>query len=151
MKKSKKQKKAERYAKRHKTNQLNVITVAQNDIPTTHEFIKGDFAKILEITDDYILFENGTTISYIHDGDCETNYADFSQLDDLAKATTYNTSTLIFEELETGFRFGNPHGYLFYVPCYSIQTGYYSYNVDIYLNDKEVLSCKCKDEDEKGV
>jgi hypothetical protein len=96
-------------------------------------------AKIIEI-DEFIKFEDGTVISYYHVRDCcECNYADFLQLDDVAKNTDFDTSNLIFEKCDCGFRFGNA-GKMFFVPCYSEQNGYYSSDVDIYLNDFKVLN-----------
>lgn len=95
-------------------------------------------SKIVEINDE-IKFDDGTVISYDHDRDCcEYNYADFKQLDDIGRNTDFDTSNLIFEEFDYGFRFGN-EGKMFYIPCYSIQNGYYSRCVDILLNYERVL------------
>lgn len=97
-------------------------------------------AKIIEISEEFIKFNDGTVISYDHVRDCcECNYADFIQLDDVARSTDFDTSNLIFEECDYGFRFGNI-GKMFFVPCYSNQNGYYSTDVDIYLNDFKVLN-----------
>ena len=38
-----------------------------------------------------------------------------------------------------GFRFGNPPVNMFFVPCYSIQNGYYSSELDIWYDGKEVI------------
>lgn len=41
--------------------------------------------KIKEVNTNYILFDNGSRITFDHEQDCcETNYADFEQLEDLA-------------------------------------------------------------------
>lgn len=43
--------------------------------------------KIKEVNTNYILFDNGSRITFDHEQDCcETNYADFEQLEDLQKA-----------------------------------------------------------------
>ena len=96
--------------------------------------------KIQEITKDHIQFTNGDKITYNHEQDCcENNYADFEQIDDLAKQYEFQ-GELIFEKTEnTGFRFGDKRC-MFYVPCYSEQNGYYSNELNIYHNNKKVLS-----------
>ena len=103
-------------------------------------------AKIKEITDEMILFEDGSKITYDHDQDCcERNYADFEQLDDIARMTDFDTNNLVFESTEdSGFRFGN-EGKMFFVPCYSEQNGYYTTHIDIYLNNKQVLGFSCEE------
>lgn len=95
--------------------------------------------KIVSITDDFIEFDDGRRITYDHEQDCcEWNYADFNQLDDLARDYDYD-SELQFEECEYGFRFGDS-GRMFFVPCYSSQNGYYTRAVDIYFDSKCVLN-----------
>ncbi len=96
--------------------------------------------KIISISEDGIFFDNGKHITYDHYQDCcEYNYADFEQLDDLARAYDFDED-LIFEEVEgCGFRFGDKRR-MFFVPCYSEQNGYYSFDVDIYYNGKRVLT-----------
>lgn len=97
--------------------------------------------KIKRITDEYILFDNGSKITYDHYQDCcECNYADFEQLADTGVETEDFTEPLTFEEVEDrGFRFGNP-GKMYFVPCYSCQNGYYGFDVDIYYNGQQVLT-----------
>ena len=95
--------------------------------------------RIKRITDDYIEFDNGSLISFLHDQELsERNYADFKQLDDMAKEIDF-TEPLVFEECEYGFRFGNPPVNMFFIPCYSRQNGYYSDKIDIVYNDKFVI------------
>ena len=96
--------------------------------------------KIKEIQDEQIIFDNGETIGFRHDADCcEWNYADFNQLDDIARNATF-TSPLVFEKVEeSGFRFGNQPNRMFFVPCYSAQNGYYSSDLTILYNDKEII------------
>lgn len=100
--------------------------------------------KIKEVNDEHILFDNGTEITFDHEQDCcECNYADFKQLDSIARDYEYN-ETLIFEALDKeGFLFGD-NGRLFFVPCYSEQNGYYTDEIDIYLNGKKVLHFDCE-------
>lgn len=95
--------------------------------------------KIKEVTSEYIKFDNGNEITFDHCQDCcEWNYADFEQLDDIARATDFDPN-LKFEIVEnSGFRFGN-EGKMFFVPCYSEQNGYYSNDVEIYYNNRKRL------------
>lgn len=92
--------------------------------------------KIKEVNENMILFDNGNSITFDHEQDCcEWNYADFEQLDDIAKATEFERP-LEFQACEgQGFLFGNRPGKMFFVPCYSCQNGYYASDVDIYYND----------------
>lgn len=86
--------------------------------------------KISDVTDDYIIFDNGNFIEYYHEQDCcEHNYADFKQLEDLAYGYDFN-ECLLFEHNDYGFRFGD-RSRMFFVPCYSEQNGYYSNEIDI--------------------
>lgn len=103
-------------------------------------------AKIKTINDEMILFEDGSEIRFDHEQDCcEYNFADFKQLDDIARRTDFDTHKMIFESVEySGFRFGNENK-MFFVPCYSDQNGYYSSNIDIYYNGKEVLHFGCEE------
>jgi len=102
--------------------------------------------KITKITDEAIVFENGSKITFDHEPDCcEWNYADFEQLDDLGRDYDY-IFPLKFEAVDgAGFRFGDDRR-MFFVPCYSEQNGYYSDDVDIYFNGEAVLNVEC-DED----
>lgn len=97
--------------------------------------------KIVSITDSYILFDNDNVITFDHDQTCcEWNYADFEQLDDIARATEFDPN-LEFEALpEEGFLFGNRPNKMFFIPCYSSQNGYYSDEITILYNYNTVLS-----------
>ena len=81
--------------------------------------------KIKEVNTNYILFDNGSRITFDHEQDCcETNYADFEQLEDLALEYEFEND-LIFEVVpENGFRFGSKGTPMFFIPCYSDQNGY---------------------------
>ena len=47
--------------------------------------------KILKITESSIEFDNGKEITFDHDQDCcEFNYADFEQLDSLAREVDFS-------------------------------------------------------------
>lgn len=97
--------------------------------------------KIIEINENHILFDNGYKITFGHCPDCcEWNYADFEQLDDLARETEFEEN-LIFEIVEgIGFRFGDNKYNMFFIPCYSNQNGYYSNDIDIYFNGNLMLN-----------
>ena len=95
--------------------------------------------RILKFTEWSIEFDNGKEISFDHDQWCrEINYADFEQLDSLAREVDFS-EPLVFESCTYGFRFGNPPINMFFVPCYSIQNGYYSNELDIWYDGKEVI------------
>ncbi len=98
-------------------------------------------AKIIHTEDNLLRFDDGTEITCDHCQDCcEYNYAKFEDIDDLCRATKFNTNQLVFEKVEgSGFRFGNKNGRMFFVPCYSDQNGYYTAELDVYYNGKEVL------------
>ena len=104
-------------------------------------------AKIIKLEENYLEFDDGTVITCDHDQDCcEYNYADFEQLDDIAKAYDFNTKALKFEAVDQyGFRFGSHPNRMFFVPCYSSQNGYYTYNIDVYLNNEFKISFDCQD------
>lgn len=98
--------------------------------------------KISKVTEKAIVFDNGNEITYDHNPDCcEWNYADFSIL--IPQTINYNynfNENLIFKSVEgAGFKFGS-EGHWIFIPCYSEQNGYYSSDIDIYYNDKKVLS-----------
>ena len=88
--------------------------------------------KITNITEEAIEFSDGSRITFDHAQDCcEWNWADFSQLDDLARAHNFQRP-LCFEAVQnSGFRFGDSRR-MFFVPCYSDQNGYYTDEIDIY-------------------
>ena len=104
-------------------------------------------AKIIVLDDNYLRFDDGTTITGDHDQDCcEYNYADFGQLDDLAKAYDFDTSKLQFEAVDgSDFRFGDCPNRMFFVPCYSDQNGYYTDELEIYLNGTKQITFDCKE------
>lgn len=93
--------------------------------------------KIKEVNTNYILFDNGSRITFDHEQDCcETNYADFEQLEDLALEYEFEND-LIFEVVpENGFRFGSKGTPMFFIPCYSDQNGYYSSDIDIFYDGR---------------
>ena len=100
--------------------------------------------KIKIVNDDYIIFDNGNLLTYAHLQDCcENNYALFSAIDDIARETEFN-EYLIFESVNgSGFRFGNKNKMVF-VPCYSVQNGYYSDTIDIVYNNEVVEMVNCE-------
>lgn len=104
--------------------------------------------KIVSITDEEILFDNGNTITFDHEPDCcEHNYADFEQLDDIARTTDFDPNLEFVPQGDVGFLFGNTPGKMFFVPCYSCQNGYYTRNLEVYYNTGDVhkvLSMDCQ-------
>lgn len=101
--------------------------------------------KIKEINEEQILFDNGFKIEYDHYQDgCEANYADFEQIEPMALNYEFDED-LLFEKVEnSGFRFGNKNGLMFFIPCYSAQNGYYASDINIYYNNIEVLNLECE-------
>ena len=104
-------------------------------------------AKIICAEDNLLKFDDGTTIVGDHDQDCcEYNYADFAQLDDIAKNYDFDTSKLMFESIDgSGFRFGDHPSRMFFVPCYSDQNGYYTDEIEIFLNRERKLVFDCEE------
>lgn len=102
-------------------------------------------ATIITVNDKMILFSDESKIEFDHCTDySENNYADFSQLDDIARTADFDTANMIFEAVpDSGFMFGNTSK-MFFVPCYSEQHGIYSDNIDIFYNNNLVLSFDCE-------
>lgn len=102
--------------------------------------------KIKRVTEKEILFDNGNLITYFHYQDCcETNFADFSVLNENNIYYDHNFDTkLQFEFVEDeGFTFGDEVAKIF-IPCYSEQNGYYSTDIEIHYNGKRVLCGYCE-------
>ena len=101
--------------------------------------------KIKEVTEGAITFSNGSTITFGHcQICCEENFADFGQIEEMALNYEFDEN-LSFESVEdAGFRFGDK-GMMFFIPCYSSQNGWYSCDIQIYYNGKEVLSFNAKE------
>ena len=100
--------------------------------------------KITTVTDEAICFDNNTAITFHHFEDCyEWNYADFLQLDDIARDYDFEEN-LRFEAVEgSGFRFGDSKQ-MFFIPCYSEQNGYYSSDLEIYYNGQTLHIEECE-------
>lgn len=99
--------------------------------------------RVIEITTDYILFDNGKKITEYHDQNCcECNFADFMALNGEVSGEVFEAEfkeSLIFEKIKgIGFRFGNEDK-MFFVPCYSSQNGYYSSDIGIMYDDVDVF------------
>ena len=92
-------------------------------------------------------FDNGHEMHDEHAQDCcEINYADWKQIEDEALDYDFK-EPLDIERAEGGFRFGNKGIRMFYIPCYTVQNGYYSDLVDIYYNEKLALdNVRCYEE-----
>mgnify|MGYP004637060385 CR=1 FL=1 len=106
--------------------------------------------KIKDWNDDYILFTDGSTISYDHIQDCcECNWADFSVLEVFYKDEEFDDFEVIPVE-EYGFllelKQRNTKSWFHYdytpakrilIPCYSDQNGYYSSDLTIIIRGPE--------------
>lgn len=100
-------------------------------------------SRITSVSDFFIRFENGSIMTFDHDSACcEWNYADFEAIDSEALSYDFDLERLTFEACDGGFRFGDHPEHMFFVPCYSEQNGYYSADVDIYLNGNIVLTAE---------
>lgn len=103
-------------------------------------------SRINTINDSLILFDNGTAITFDHSANCcKWNYANFAAVDPEALSYDFDMNHLTFEACDDGFRFGDHPVRMFFVPCYSEQNGYYSVDIDIYLNDEKVLTTECEE------
>lgn len=107
--------------------------------------------KIKEISETNIIFDNDYKLEYYHDQDCcEEVYAEF----DILK--TYNVSTktgkcINIKEIDfredlnklvkgikgQGFNMISKIGEKFFVPCYNVQNGYYSSDLELILHKKD--------------
>lgn len=105
--------------------------------------------KIKEVTDEHILFDNGNHITCYHEPDCsEYNYADFTWLTPNVYGYYHNfDENLQFEKIDNaGFIFKDDKVRIF-IPCYSVQNGYYSDDVEIRYNGINVLNVICVERD----
>ena len=99
--------------------------------------------RINRVTDEYIEFTNGDRIILDHEPDCcEYNFADFRQIEENEKNVEF-TLPIDFEVVnDYGFRFGNQPLKMFFIPCYSLQNGYYSTDISIYYA-KHIANFDC--------
>lgn len=97
---------------------------------------KENETKIKFVCDESIEFENGMAIEYFHNRECcEENYLDFEQLEPIARGYIFELP-IIIEACDCGIRFGDRR-LKFFVPCYSIQNGFYSRELDVVLKDAD--------------
>ena len=83
---------------------------------------KAEAVTIAEVTEDEIRFSNDQKLWFSHYVDCcEYNYADFEQIEPLALQTEFDWPITLEAAGKSGFRFGNPPGKMFFIPCYSRQ------------------------------
>ena len=102
--------------------------------------------KIEYVDYDFLRFDNGETIETSYSQQCcETNWGDFKSLDDIAMDYNFKPP-LQFRHEDYGFSFGDKRR-MFFVPCYSAQNGYYSNEVDVYYNNKLVLTAEGEERD----
>jgi hypothetical protein len=104
--------------------------------------------RVKTVDDNLIEFDNGYTISVSDDNDSTNdvyNYADFKSIEDEIMDIEF-PKNLKFEYCEKyGFRFGFGI-FMIFVPCYSVQNGYYDSNVTVFYNDKKVLDAVSSEE-----
>ena len=94
--------------------------------------------KILGVTDDNTLFENGKKIEFFHEKEYqENNYAKFKDLDENAFKHEFS-GKLVFKKEHNGFIFGDRRE-MFYVPCFSEQSGFYNRSIDIFYDNEKKL------------
>lgn len=95
--------------------------------------------KVISIKDG-ITFDDGTKIIDVHEQDCcEHVYADWKQLEDTGFLGKEIKEIEIEGVKESGFRING-----FFVPCYDVQNGYYSSDLEIVIakpdgKDKRVI------------
>jgi len=95
---------------------------------------------IVKIDEYGITFDNGSKITCDHEQEGgEDNFADFEQVDDLARDYNFEPEIKFEEVKNAGFRFGDSRR-MFFIPCYSVQSGYYCSAVDIYMDGEHVLN-----------
>ena len=111
--------------------------------------------EIVGYDDEKIQFTDGSTITFDHDQDCcEHNYADFSVLDVFyhgERFTDYRVThdnggfILVLEGVprrdDLDLKVGFGYEMRIFIPCYSEQNGYYSDQIDIYINNKSRVKC----------
>ena len=103
--------------------------------------------QIKEITEEKIVFDNGTEITYNHKRSCcERVYPDFKHLKEVDGEVGGSLfSNGVPEDIQVevvkdvGFRFGGWQQW-FFIPCYNVQNGFYSDNLELIITypDKTV-------------
>lgn len=89
--------------------------------------------------DDYVQI----TITHYQDC-CEWNYADLNQIENRAFKQAFDPLSFHIEKVEgSGFKFGDKN-IMFFIPCYSVQNGYYTDEVKISIesNLHDWLTCE---------
>ena len=100
--------------------------------------------KIIGYDDEAISFSDGSSITFDHEQDCcEYNYADFNVLDVFYHGETFKDYHILPNE--DGFILvleKTPYEWMkIFIPCYSEQNGYYTNQLDIYINNKSRVLC----------
>lgn len=102
--------------------------------------------KITKINEKEIVFDNGNTLTYLHEQDCcEHVFADFKNLQVLTKLfhNSINSNDLDFEEdlqnyiykiKDVGFEIEDKNGIRLFISCYNCQNGYYSDELKLEYN-----------------
>jgi len=95
--------------------------------------------KVIQVTGDFIEFDNGITLTSDHEQDCcEHHYLDFSglKLEDFEGLDFDLSGDTFFEKVEDyGIRLLPTNGHPVSVPGYGSNNGYYSSNLGLILSD----------------
>lgn len=96
--------------------------------------MKGITMFITRITNEKIIFSDGSYIDFDHAEDCcERNYADFSIITPQDRKRHFENVDI--RAKEEGFLLCLDN-YKIWIPCYSEQNGYYTTELDIFYQDK---------------
>lgn len=99
--------------------------------------------KIKSITDRMITFDNGAKMVQYCPFENETGYAAFSEIDKEALEFEFRKTIMFDVGYRGGIMFGSVKR-MFFIPCYSKQSGYYSSDIQIYYNQRKVLDFDAK-------
>jgi hypothetical protein len=95
--------------------------------------------KVVEINDEYILFENNVKLYSEHQADCcETHYLSFEDLTlkDFEELEFDLTEDKFFNRIEDyGIELIPLKGHSVKIPGYGYNNGYYSSNLNLYISD----------------
>ena len=112
--------------------------------------------RIVGISEDNLVFDNGTTMSSFHEQDCcESHWADFSVMEGY-NINTVTGETIDIKEVEfdedikdyielvedAGFNLIAKDGSKYFIPCYASNNGYYSSDLTLVIsrdNQKEEI------------
>jgi hypothetical protein len=123
--------------------------------------------KIIKISEENLVFDNGITISSYHDQDCcESHWADFTVMQGYNLNTItgkqININDVEFDEnikeqiqliKDMGFNLVAKDGSKYFIPCYASNNGYYSSDLELRIDGNgvkekiDITDCQKWDED----